>query len=145
MISHQVSGFVIAIYKSDDICLVYLNKVNVIYKKVNLISTNQSEYNRNIPVCRLQPPTDPNYCEAHINVPFKCFGEKASQDESHALLLTSRNVKCGYSYCEWNNGIVFFRMKDGKIIIYAITHTGQYHTTGSFNLYVYPHTPNTFI
>lgn len=131
--------------KSDDIYLVYLDKVNVIYKKVNLISIIQSHYNCDIPICKLQPPTDPNCYEAHINVLFKCFGEKASQHESQVLLLTNRNVKCAYSYCEWNNGIVFFRMNDGKIINYIITHTGQYHTKGSFNLYVYQHTPHTSI
>lgn len=88
--------------KSDGIYLVYLDKVNVIYKKVSLISILQSHYNCDIPVFRLQPPTDPNCYEAHINVLFKCFGEKASQHESQVLLLTNRNVKCAYSYCEWN-------------------------------------------
>lgn len=112
--------------QSDDIYLIYLDKGNVIYRKVYIFST-QSQSNFNIPVCRIQQLTDPNGYEAHTNVPFKCFGDEASLHESYRLLLASRSLNCAYSYCKWDNGIVFFHMKSGNTIKCNITHTDEDH------------------
>lgn len=123
--------------ESYDIYLAYSDKVHVTYKKVNYVSTTQSQSNINIPVRRMQPHTDPNEYEANTNVPFTCFGDKASLHESHTLLLINWNVKCAYLYYEWNNGIVFLHMKVESTTMYSTTHTGRDHIKRSFKHYAY--------